>query len=990
MKTNILAAILLFLATAAPAFADDPIEKKLQQALFAEEGTRDLDKAIEAYNAVIADYDTQRKFAATAMFRLAECHRKLDEKAPAIAAYQRLLREFPEEQTLTRLAAENLATLGANTADSDSPAPATLATEAAEIARIKNLVALSPDLINDPESALLHKAAAKSQLQVANFLLDSGADINLRGGDRLPAGSGFNAPVATPVSVAASFGHLAMVKLLLERGAEVDDFTIYSAGFRKRAAVMDVLIDHLPDDPYMQFHALRAACYFGRPDFVSKLVAASAPFTSPSGNWSSPLQLCVEQRDLESIKILIEGGAIPDEDILLLATQSGVKIFQPIWESGVRSPNALRIAMDDADIAKIIIAGTDDIDQADDAGATALGLTSNALNPDLLRAVLERGAAPDQRLSIPEPKLEDITPLIVALNSSAHTGSVEIYESSLVEVIDLLIAAGADIDARDGNGFTALLWATSPRAAGRQIPLSAVRKILAQNPASTGIGGNDKALLASPYLADPGLRQIAYYSASKLAGRQDHLWMTNGTSYYEFPPQPMKLAEIVFDNAPLFDLDAIPIIRAGEAEPVMIDYAEMIASGEVGRDPVVHAGDILLGQDDSKNPRAPLSSEQLDYLTAAASKQITVRHGAHQWHGSARPGERPDHVYDPSVRIVYAKTVKTFLDSIYAPSSDLSRIEVKHSDGEVTLFNYLIASATQQSDLALRDGDEITLTPVEAIYVGDHTISLGREADLFLRPFEIGQSSGGGISLAEFIAAVYSDGSSVLPSPDFANITIRRQSGSVQPDLEQVFARQAIPLLGGDIVEIPSLSEPQADWQQLDGEIIEKLQAALGRSASFLLNADSLRTMSVGPQFFRFPPSDDLRSIEPLATPGDAGFEVLGLAAEAAVRMLGYQPNDQLSVGFQIDSGGDIGGFHEIRDDSSGAVYPFPIVEPDTTIEIQFRANSRPGPPARAPRPRLPTPASNQPMSRPPSPVNPATPKRESGRRVILPPRANK
>ncbi len=723
MKTNILAALILFLTGAAPAFADDPIEKKLQQALFAEEGTRDLNKAIEAYNAVIADYDSQRQFAATAIFRLAECHRKRDEKAPAIAAYQRLLKEFPEEETLTRLAAENLATLGAGAGD--SPAPGTLATEAAEIARIKNLVALSPDLINDPESALLHKAAAKSQLQVAKFLLDAGADINLRGGDRLPAGSGFNAPVATPVSVAASFGHLAMVKLLLERGAEVDDFTIYSAGFRKRAAVMDVLIDHLPDDPYMQFHALRAACYFGRPDFVSKLVAASAPFTSPSGNWSSPLQLSVEQRDLASIKILIEGGATPDEDILLLATQSGVEIFQPIWESGVRSPNALRIAMEDADIAKIIIAGTDEIDQADDAGATALGLTSNALNPDLVRAVLERGAAPDQHLSIPEPKLEDVTPLIAALNSSAHTGSAEIYASSLVEVIDLLIAAGADIDARDGKGFTALLWATSPRAAGRQIPLSAVRKILAQNPESTGIGGNDRALLASPYWADPGLQQIAYYSASKLAGRQDHIWITNGTSYYEFPPQPMKLAEIVFDNAPLFDLDAIPIIRAGEAEPVMIDYAEMIASGEAGRDPVVHAGDILLGQDDSKNPRAPLSSEQIDYLTTAASKQVTVRHGEHEWHGSARPGERPDHVYDPSVRIVYAKTVKTFLDSIYAPSSDLSRIEVKHSDGAVTLFNYLIASATQQGDLILRDGDEITLTPVEANYVGDHTISFG-------------------------------------------------------------------------------------------------------------------------------------------------------------------------------------------------------------------------------------------------------------------------
>ena len=176
MKTTILAILL----TLTSAFAQEPtpIEKKLQQALFAEEGKRDLDKAIEAYNAVITDYDEQRKFAATAIFRLAECYRKKDQKEQAIAAYQRLLKEFPGEGTLNRLAQENLVALGGE----PSAVPAGESTsdaETAEIARIKKLVELSPDLINDPNTGLLHAAAANSQLGVAKFLIEAGADVNL-------------------------------------------------------------------------------------------------------------------------------------------------------------------------------------------------------------------------------------------------------------------------------------------------------------------------------------------------------------------------------------------------------------------------------------------------------------------------------------------------------------------------------------------------------------------------------------------------------------------------------------------------------------------------------------------------------------------------------------------------------------------------------------------------------------------------------------------
>ena len=226
MKTIILAAILFSFSCAT--HAEDSIDKKLQRALFAEEGTRDLDKAIEAYQAVIADYDTQRKFAATAIFRLAECHRKKEQKEPAIATYRRLLKEFPEEETLARLAKENLAALGAPLGDVQSEAATASESEAAEIARIKKLVELSPDLLNDPTTCLLHRAAKKSQRQVAAFLIDSGADPNLEAKGS-PIVKKECEIFTTPLADAASSGHLAMVSFLLDRGAKMDESVFINA-----------------------------------------------------------------------------------------------------------------------------------------------------------------------------------------------------------------------------------------------------------------------------------------------------------------------------------------------------------------------------------------------------------------------------------------------------------------------------------------------------------------------------------------------------------------------------------------------------------------------------------------------------------------------------------------------------------------------------------------------------------------------------------------
>ncbi|MGI8604480.1 MAG: tetratricopeptide repeat protein [Verrucomicrobiales bacterium] len=89
------------------------LRQLLQQALFEEEATRNLDKAAEAYDALLNAYQGQQQLAATALFRLAEVRRKQGRNIDAIALYQKLVAEFPNAEPQAKMSRENLSALGA-------------------------------------------------------------------------------------------------------------------------------------------------------------------------------------------------------------------------------------------------------------------------------------------------------------------------------------------------------------------------------------------------------------------------------------------------------------------------------------------------------------------------------------------------------------------------------------------------------------------------------------------------------------------------------------------------------------------------------------------------------------------------------------------------------------------------------------------------------------------------------------------------------------
>jgi tetratricopeptide (TPR) repeat protein len=72
----------------------------LRKGIVEEEVNQNLNAAIQTYQSVVAQFDEERKTAAAALFRLAECYRKQGKNDQAIAAYKRIVQEFPDQTKL--------------------------------------------------------------------------------------------------------------------------------------------------------------------------------------------------------------------------------------------------------------------------------------------------------------------------------------------------------------------------------------------------------------------------------------------------------------------------------------------------------------------------------------------------------------------------------------------------------------------------------------------------------------------------------------------------------------------------------------------------------------------------------------------------------------------------------------------------------------------------------------------------------------------------
>jgi tetratricopeptide (TPR) repeat protein len=204
MKTKL--CLLVFILAAMLSHAQtNNLTSLLQQGLLEEQANRNLDAAISNDQSLASQFDKDRQLAATAIFRLGECYRMQGKTNEAALEYQRILRDFADQQTLATLSRQDLVGMGAVIQPSPQAESQTTVTKAPpnlitsnfdenqEIQRIQTMIQNSPDLINAPDGSRhtpLENSAINGQLKVAAFLLDHGADVNARGGSALFAATG--------------------------------------------------------------------------------------------------------------------------------------------------------------------------------------------------------------------------------------------------------------------------------------------------------------------------------------------------------------------------------------------------------------------------------------------------------------------------------------------------------------------------------------------------------------------------------------------------------------------------------------------------------------------------------------------------------------------------------------------------------------------------------------------------------------------------------
>lgn len=276
---------------------------------------------------------------------------------------------------------------------------------------------------------MLWEAAYRGKLEMVQFLLERGADINLPGCYHIQ-----HRLEITPYCVARYEGRDSVADYLLEQGATID---IHTAGY---LGDYDAVQAHLDSDPslvnkeYLQAVMLPA----GKPHTFEHRETA----------WATPLCYAIRGGVPTIVELLISRGATiePYSERFLDYAVSGnrIEITTLLLENGADRNEAPRILDDGSEMSELLKSygvPPKDINAQGDMGWPMLVYVcrgDNREHPEEILRLLELGADINVR------------------NYKGKTGLHYAAKAGFLKVINLLIEKGADLDATDNNGETPL------------------------------------------------------------------------------------------------------------------------------------------------------------------------------------------------------------------------------------------------------------------------------------------------------------------------------------------------------------------------------------------------------------------------------------------------------------------------------------------------------------------------------------------------------
>ena len=476
----------LVLASNAPvvltATATNDLNSALQRGLFEEEGNRDLNAAISAYQSLVGQFDQSRQVAATAIFRLGECYRKQGKTNEAVAQYERIVREFSDQPTLTTLSRQNITGLGIR----PSGASSTKNADEELLGKLKKLTdydleQVLPMLVPDNILTTLmqdRNIARQDRIKLERVRADNHPDIqnqdaqikalDLRISERvntimlalqIRAGvSPASESTTTPTGASDDEGkEIRRIQKMIQDSPDLINATgeggmtpISQAAGAGWLRVVGFLLDH---GAALDSSALFQATQWGNKAMVEFLIARGADINATDGTGGTALHSAAEKGYLSVAETLIQHGANLE--------WRNARINQgqtPLHRAAIYGRTA---------VVALLVAKGADLNARDASGVTALGRAVLSGQSGVMDTLLKAGANPDSvddggRTALSYAAEGGNVILVKALlaakaNPNAGKNGSALFATANPEILKLLLAAGANPNSQDQTGRTPLL-----------------------------------------------------------------------------------------------------------------------------------------------------------------------------------------------------------------------------------------------------------------------------------------------------------------------------------------------------------------------------------------------------------------------------------------------------------------------------------------------------------------------------------------------------